>query len=337
MSWLFIVLFLLALVATLPGATASAVPEATPIPRANSHRSHGDGHSANAISKMEHEKLEKYEGQVLRNRAETSTLEVILSTTAAATTTVVTSPLPSPFDGSLAANFEGNDGNGACPQFINSFLTNSTFKACYPFSLLVQGSTGFFEAEKSAVAMTQILQVSCNASVSVCAPYLENLAEELMLEENCKEDYELENNVVQEAYNGLRAYKELYAASCLMDPEERSYCFTNAVTNYTTPSDVYLYLLPLNLSMPGSASPSCSWCVKNTMDIYQSAAADRTLPIADLYEDAALLVNNVCGPDFVNETLPAATVEDAAIRARLDTTLVAIAVALAVLFHQLPS
>lgn len=62
----------------------------------------------------------------------TSTIEIAIPTTSA-------SPLPSPFDGALAANFSG-DNNGACPNFINNFLSNATFKACYPFSLLLQVS-----------------------------------------------------------------------------------------------------------------------------------------------------------------------------------------------------
>ncbi|KAJ2901033.1 uncharacterized protein MKZ38_002159 [Zalerion maritima] len=338
-SSLLTILTFIALAALPVGAVASVPLEATPVPsKTQSQHTHADQHIVNVKARAEHEELEKYEAQALRKREETSTIEIVLSTegsTAAATTTVVTSPLPSPFDGNLAANFQGNDGNGACPSFINSFLTNSTFKACYPFSLLVQGSQSFFEAEKSAVAMTQILQVSCNASVSECTLYLEGLAEQLIEDGVCLEDYEMENQVVVQAYNGLRAYQELYSVSCLKDPDKGGYCFTNAVTNYTTPSDTYLYLLPLNLSLPGSASPSCSWCVENTMDIYQSATADRTLPLADLYEDAAILINNVCGPDFVNETLPVATVEDAAATVLSDSTLAVAAVMLAVLFQQL--
>jgi len=52
--------------------------------------------------------------------------------------TMPASPLPSPFDSSLASNFTGNDGNGACPAFINKFLTDPVFKQCYPFSMLLQ-------------------------------------------------------------------------------------------------------------------------------------------------------------------------------------------------------
>lgn len=50
-------------------------------------------------------------------------------------TTAPSSPLPSPLD-SMSSNFTGS----SCPTFINSFLTNPTFKQCYPFSMLLQVS-----------------------------------------------------------------------------------------------------------------------------------------------------------------------------------------------------
>lgn len=74
----------------------------------------------------------------------TATTEIVIdastvtdSASPAATTTAAASPLPSPFDGALAANFSGDD---ACPTYINEFLSNATFKACYPISLLLQVS-----------------------------------------------------------------------------------------------------------------------------------------------------------------------------------------------------
>ena len=57
------------------------------------------------------------------------------TSTSTTTKTASASPLPSFFDSSLASNFSSDS---ACPSFINSFLTNPTFKKCYPFSLLLQ-------------------------------------------------------------------------------------------------------------------------------------------------------------------------------------------------------
>lgn len=42
------------------------------------------------------------------------------------------------------------------------------------------------------------------------------------------------------------------------------------------------------------------------MSIYHSASADRSQFVAPKYEDAARQVNTLCGPNFVNLTLPAA-------------------------------
>lgn len=70
----------------------------------------------------------------------TTTFEIAVSTVTEArtTSTVSASPLPSPLDSSLSSNFTGPKGDRPCPAFINSFLTNPTFKQCYPFSLLLQ-------------------------------------------------------------------------------------------------------------------------------------------------------------------------------------------------------
>lgn len=63
------------------------------------------------------------------------------STVTSSTTSLMTvassapySPLPSPFDTSLGNNFT----NAGCPAFFQTFLSNSTFKSCLPFSLLLQ-------------------------------------------------------------------------------------------------------------------------------------------------------------------------------------------------------
>lgn len=42
------------------------------------------------------------------------------------------------------------------------------------------------------------------------------------------------------------------------------------------------------------------------MAIYNAASADRDQDIANTYEDAARQVNAICGPNFVNGTLPEA-------------------------------
>lgn len=228
------------------------------------------------------------------------------TTTGKTTTTLKTSSsaLPSVFDGNLASNFSTGT---SCPTFISNFLADATFKKCYPFSMLLQGSRSMFNAEKSLVSVTQVLDATCAANATFCTGYLKELATNLTSTANCGADYKLGNSVVVQAYLGMMAYQPLYTASCLKDAETNAYCFGNAITNLTTPANAYFYFLPLNISLPGSSIPSCNRCLQLTMGIYRSATADRTASIANTYLSAAQQVDSVCGPSFVNDTLPAAT------------------------------
>lgn len=252
--------------------------------------------------------------------AASTTLTV--SVTVPAATVDSASPLPSPFDTSLAFNFTSNDG-ASCPRFINSLLTNQNFKKCYPLSLLlqvclllsvgdvqeltlVQGSRSFFEAEKKLLSIVRVLDATCGADVEYCTEFLTGVAGNLTLDANCGSDYQAGNPIVMQAYLGLKSYEMLYKATCLTDPDTSMYCFANAVTNLTTPSNVYFYYLPLNMTLPASANPTCGTCLRQTMEIYQTFTTNRKLAISSTYEDAASQVNTICGPEYVNDTLLAA-------------------------------
>lgn len=153
-----------------------------------------------------------------------------------------------------------------------------------------------------------MLDASCAANVTFCTSYLNKLAKNLTDSSNCEADYQLGNPLVVQTYIAMVSYQTLYSATCLKNPESGAYCFASAVTNTTAFSNVYFYYLPLNISLPGSSTPSCSWCLENTMSIYQSDTANRALPIADTYVSAAQQVDTICGPDFANQTLPKAVV-----------------------------
>jgi hypothetical protein len=176
----------------------------------------------------------------------------------------------------------------------------------------MQGSRSFFEAEKKLLSIVRVLDASCAANVTFCTSYLSGVARNLTSQDNCADEYNRGNSVVMMAYAGLTSYNMLYSATCLQDPETSMYCFANAVTNLTTPSNVYFYFLPLNMTLPGSATPGCNWCLQETMGIYQSAAASRRQAISYTYQPAAKQVNSICGPNFVNDTLPVALAENAA-------------------------
>ena len=168
----------------------------------------------------------------------------------------------------------------------------------------MQTSTGFFQARKQLTSTVRVLEAACAADVSTCTDFMDAAAKNLTTSENCKEEYENGLSVVMQAYRGLRGFNLMYSATCLEDSGSENYCYANAVTNLTTPSDAYLYFLPYDLDMPGSSTPSCNSCNQETMGIFHAASADRSQYIANTYEGAARLVNTICGADFVNDTLP---------------------------------
>ncbi|KAK0722513.1 hypothetical protein B0T26DRAFT_222982 [Lasiosphaeria miniovina] len=236
----------------------------------------------------------------------TTTFEIAVSTvTPDVTNTAPLSALPSPLDGALSANFTPNADNtpSTCAMFINSFLTDPTFKQCYPLSLLLQGSKSFFDAEKSLVGITQTLDATCRPNATFCNTYLSSLAQNLTSTQHCGNDYNLGNSVVIQAHLAMIAYAPLYSAGCLKDPQTSAYCFATAVRNTTNFTNTYFYFLPLNMSLPGSTLPTCGVCTQQTMEVYHVATANRQQPVVNNYVAAAKQVNTICGPGFVNETL----------------------------------
>ncbi|KAG7112739.1 hypothetical protein HYQ45_017131 [Verticillium longisporum] len=227
-----------------------------------------------------------------------------LSITPPSTSTDVPAALPSPFDSSMASTFTNTD-NAACPNFINALLSNSDFKRCYPISMLLLSSNGFFEASKSLVNIVRVLDAGCEVDFDFCKAYLGSVAEQLIKDENCGPDYKKGHAVVRDAYMGLTTYETVYKATCLQNKDDAMYCYATATT-FSDASNIYPYHLPFNLTFPGSATPECSWCLSETMRIFHAQAADRRKLISLTYESAARQINTVCGPEFVNETLPEA-------------------------------
>lgn len=131
---------------------------------------------------------------------------------------------------------------------------------------------------------------------------------------NCQDDYNNENPQVRQAYAGLLAYDVSYNASCLKntptpgDPNgqqnNENYCFANAITNKTSPSDSYVYYLPVGLSLPSGSLPTCDSCLTRTMAVYADAASNRSQPLNLDYVDSATMINEMCGPTFVTATVP---------------------------------
>jgi hypothetical protein len=169
----------------------------------------------------------------------------------------------------------------------------------------LQGSTSFFRAQGSLTSLVTVLDQTCDVDVNYCSAYMTDAARNLTQEANCQEEYRAGHSLTMLAYNGLRAYQMLFAATCLQDQDSDMYCYASAATNTTDPSDSKFYFMPYQLGFPGGSTPSCSWCTQETMAIFHAASADRSQVISQMYGQAALSVNAVCGPDYVNATLPA--------------------------------
>ena len=87
----------------------------------------------------------------------------------------------------------------------------------------MQTSSGFFDASKSFFKITQTLDATCAVNETQCTTTLNGLARELLADTACKTDYNNDNPIVLQAYNGLVAYKPSYQASCLRD-DDGNYC-----------------------------------------------------------------------------------------------------------------
>ncbi|KAK4940523.1 hypothetical protein LTR10_019397 [Elasticomyces elasticus] len=249
-------------------------------------------------------------GTTLAIATDTSTTlsPTAVSTSISPSVTVVTTPLPSPFDTSIGSNFTVS----SCPTFFSNFLSNSTFQSCLPVSLLLQNSNSFFRAERSTTLLTQTLDSACNAPLAICSPLMSNLASQLIADANCGADYKLQNPLVLQAHAGLVAYEPLYRATCLRDSGSGAYCFAEAVTNTTNDADAYPYYTALGLNMPAGASPTCSQCLKDTMNIFAGYANATDQPLAS----CAAQVDIACGSGFAATDIKAGSVKKNAAMAK---------------------
>ncbi|KKA28096.1 hypothetical protein TD95_003616, partial [Thielaviopsis punctulata] len=244
--------------------------------------------------------------QELRRRSGSSDGDA--TTTAATSSTVVaaTQPLPSPMDANLDFNFTTNGGK-SCPAFLNRLLEAEEFKACYPISMLLKGSSSFFTAQKQLQTIVSVLDASCRANYSSCTTYLKQQAVNLTSPDNCSEEYANQSSNIMMVYWGLVSYEPLYKATCVRDPATSMYCYASAVTNTTTTGNAYTYFMPLNSSFPTTADPTCTTCLQETMAVFQSFTDVKGEPLSYNYKPAAKVINGVCGAGFVNETTFKAT------------------------------
>lgn len=134
---------------------------------------------------------------------------------------------------------------------------------------------------------------------------MSDLANRIRQEENCGEDFDRENPIVLQAYNGLLAYAPAYQASCLRS-SSGSYCFADAITNITSPTDSYIYYVVVGSVLPGGSRPTCNKCLQSTLEVFADGASNVSQPVSQRFVQTAQVINLGCGPTFVNTTIPAA-------------------------------
>ena len=165
----------------------------------------------------------------------------------------------------------------------------------------LQTSSGFFDASKSTLRITQTLDATCSVNATQCKPIMDSFAVQLLSSSACKADYDSDNPMVLQAYNGLIAYLPSYQASCLHG-KDGNYCFASAVTNTTSPGDAYPYYLPIGQELPGGSRPTCNSCLKQAMGVFASYSNNATQPLSKTYASAAQQISIGCGSNYLDVT-----------------------------------
>ncbi|KAI5808783.1 hypothetical protein DFH27DRAFT_239771 [Peziza echinospora] len=210
-----------------------------------------------------------------------------------------TGELPVPFDTSMGKSIT----SATCSAFFTLFLGDPEFRKCLPLSAMLQNSKSFFDiTKKSGFATTRVLDSSCSADFAKCSTKMQYYAKEIRTDARCGAEIAAKNQLAVQAYAAFLAYPALFKAGCLKS-DTGSYCYVDAVTNVTSPSDSHIYFLPLGIKLPGGSRPTCSSCTQETMQIFQEYAGSSGQPLHNTYMPAAQLINMACGPQFVNTTV----------------------------------
>ncbi|KAB8212389.1 hypothetical protein BDV34DRAFT_183901 [Aspergillus parasiticus] len=224
------------------------------------------------------------------------------STSSSSSSSSTSSETPTPFDTNLSTNFTSD----SCPKFFKSFLSDTKFTNCYAISMLLRDSSSFFQTLKSAPATSHLLDLSCAADVDQCSSLMTDLASRITKSDACGKDYELGNPVVTDAYTDMIIYEPMYRASCLKNPSTGDYCFVDAATNSSNPSDYDVYFIPYGSAITNAPYPTCNKCVQASMDIFGEWAQKRGQPLAHSYLPSARSINSKCGVSFTNANITVA-------------------------------
>lgn len=142
-----------------------------------------------------------------------------------------------------------------------------------------------------ASAFTGALEPTCQIDLTSCTTLISGLATSLIAEKNCGVDYQSSNPIVTEAYFGLVNFRAIQQATCLKN-SAGDYCYVEANTNRQNTGDAAIYFLPFGASLKDE-KPSCSACLKGTMEIFAGyAGKDAKGPLKNVYPAAAAEVNS---------------------------------------------
>jgi hypothetical protein len=210
-------------------------------------------------------------------------------------------PFPQSFDGSLSQNFS----SPSCTSFFSNMTSSRDFRTCRPFSLLLQTSSGFIEAQTNLTLMNSLVWGTCNTNTAFdqCKANLSWFA--TTLQTSCTEELKQRKELAVNTLIGLQAFEIMHNIGCLQDPTSNTYCYLNAVRN-SNPSDTYYYSLPLGLSLPKTIVPSCSACSKTIMAMFAAYLQDPGTSggitggtgLKSTYENAAAVCRQNCGAQF---------------------------------------
>ncbi|KAI0027884.1 hypothetical protein K488DRAFT_21456, partial [Vararia minispora EC-137] len=201
-------------------------------------------------------------------------------------------PFPQPFDTTLSSNFSSS----GCSAFFSNMTSTLPFRQCRAFSFLSQVSTAFLTAQSNISALNIDVWGTCNTpeSENQCTANMAWFEQALRTE--CAQDLSDQNAMIVQSLQSLQLYDLLRQAACLADANTGAYCYVEAAAS-SNPFDLYLYSLPFGISVPASATPSCSTCAQSVMAIFQAQAKSFD-GLKTTYNGAATRANSQCGTGY---------------------------------------
>ncbi|KAJ2915497.1 hypothetical protein MD484_g4892, partial [Candolleomyces efflorescens] len=219
-------------------------------------------------------------------------------------------PFPQSFDGVIAKNFS----TVSCLNFFTSMINAQPFRSCRPFSLLLETSNDFVQAQTNLTLLNNLIWGTCNTVTTEdqCLTNMSGFATSLRTE--CATELRENNAMAVGTLRAIEAYGLMRDAACLSDPTTNTYCFLNAARD-TNPTNLYYYSLPLGSKLPArSTDPQCTACLKSLMGLYGAALKDASQArllsgLVATYEDAAETTLGKCGAGFAQTGIVSGVVE----------------------------